>query len=57
MVTLEVSPSRSPARPGGAGAGTQYGVLDVDARTLVQERARVIERDPAVVERLTCTSR
>ena len=39
-------------KAGGAGAGTQDGVLHVDARALVQEQAGVVERDPAVVERL-----
>ena len=39
-------------KAGGAGAGTQDGVLHVDARALVQEQAGVVERDPAIVERL-----
>ena len=39
-------------KAGGAGAGTQDGVLNVDVRALVQEQAGVVERDPAVVERL-----
>ena len=39
-------------KAGGAGAGTQDGVLHVDARALVKEQAGVVERDPAIVERL-----
>ena len=39
-------------KAGGAGAGSQDGVLHVDARALVQEQTGVVERDPAVVERL-----
>ena len=39
-------------KAGGAGAGTQDAVLHVDARALVQEQAGVVERDPAIVERL-----
>ena len=39
-------------KAGGAGAGTQNGVLHVDARALVQEQAGVVECDPAIVERL-----
>ena len=39
-------------KAGGAGTGTQDGVLHVDARALVQEQAGVVECDPAIVERL-----
>ena len=39
-------------KAGGAGASTQDGVLHVDASALVQEQAGVVERDPAIVERL-----
>ena len=39
-------------KAGGAGAGTQDGVLHVDARALVQEQTGVVECNPAVIERL-----
>ena len=47
-----MSPRQVAGKAGGAGTGTQDGVLHVDARALVQEQTGVVERDPAVIERL-----